>query len=913
MFFGSRSIDRPTADFATDEWPNVDGVKDIFFRSCGTGFRTNPHYHVRDLLLTNDPPAIGGPPDTDAPTGSPSDPPTTAAPTPAPSGSPTAAPTEAYWPIFGVAEDEFPIELLPSLPPPSSPSDSTCFVQKERLGITTATDPVSGNDYFTIRTDPWVGGGIRFGCVEKNASWNCVRSCVTGDGSTPDWSGKTYLTFLARVDADGCQPRVSLDGGGWPYKSSNAIALEGSYVDAGFLLPDEWRRVLIPLDDFKTDAWSLTDVNGLYFLTCGTDHDGAQPVYDIAQLAVTNHEDYELLSFPPSSSPTPYVTDDFLLATHRWVHTNWYPILGPDREPDGHTWIVAENDAWPMIPAGGGEELPEPRSVTVVIPAGQSVVYDGSSDLAYDKIIVEGSLTIRPSSSSGSDVSLTVGTIVVEKGGVLDIRTDNTGGTVEINIEGALDRTVDPEEQLLGIVSLEGNLTVSGDPIPSKMASLSETVVPGSDVLLLDGTGHGFAVGGELILPDTQTGLDVSHWNFPNLGVYADQTESCAIVATTAIETVGDGRTTAVTCASPFGYAHTAGSTAAYTTRSVTIRTAPGSTDRGHILHTGTGGFDVRNARVEDLGRTTTEVIDSTVMAPLEGVKFRLDGTTYARMVVDRLGANQIARYALHAHHSLVESRFEGNALLRSPRDGCVAHNSRVHITDNVVVGADGTGIFLEDATETGTVSDNYIIGTGGGSRGGDDGRFSSTKGTDMAHGGFGIWARGKLAPILRNRCEGHFGFAPYAFFVHPNFLEDHRVPDVPGTPPELAGRLLKEIPVPDDGIGLQLQTYGGFENNTAVGTFRVGIDLSYFSSGPSDDTGSILEGATIVSLAATGRGISTTHSRIFTLHNVTLEAAVEDNTITGIWCNNCNGCTLETPNVTLVVEGVETVRGGNC
>ena len=36
---------------------------------------------------------------------------------------------------------------------------------------------------------------------------------------------------------------------------------------------------------------------------------------------------------------------------------------------------------------------------------------------------------------------------------------------------------------------------------------------------------------------------------------------------------------------------------------------------------------------------------------------------------------------------------------------------------------------------ETGPVMNNYIIGTGGGSRGHDDGRFSSQLGLDMAHG----------------------------------------------------------------------------------------------------------------------------------------------------------------------------------
>merc|ERR1712194_267174 len=145
------------------------------------------------------------------------------------------------------------------------------------------------------------------------------------------------------------------------------------------------------------------------------------------------------------------------------------------------------------------------------------------------------------------------------------------------------------------------------------------------------------------------------------------------------------------------------------------------------------------------------------------------------------------------------------------------------------------------------------------------------------------------------------------------NFIKEKIIPDAPGTPPALVGRRLDDIPVEDEILGLQLQTYGGFVNNSAVGTFKTGIDLSYFSVNHADDVGSVIEGATIVSLAALGRGISTTHSRVFTLDRVTIEGVVDDNSITGIWCNNCNGCTLKTPNTTLVVDHVDVVRGGNC
>ncbi len=36
----------------------MDGVKNVFFRTCGTAYSVSPRYHVRDLYLTDDPPSL---------------------------------------------------------------------------------------------------------------------------------------------------------------------------------------------------------------------------------------------------------------------------------------------------------------------------------------------------------------------------------------------------------------------------------------------------------------------------------------------------------------------------------------------------------------------------------------------------------------------------------------------------------------------------------------------------------------------------------------------------------------------------------------------------------------------------------------------------------------------------------------
>jgi len=149
-------------------------------------------------------------------------------------------------------------------------------------------------------------------------------------------------------------------------------------------------------------------------------------------------------------------------------------------------------------------------------------------------------------------------------------------------------------------------------------------------------------------------------------------------------------------------------------------------------------------------------------------------------------------------------------------------------------------------------------------------------------------------------------------FFVHPRFVEDKPVPDVPGTPAILVGKSRHEIWQVTSG-GTQLQSYGGFVGNTAVATFQNGIALSYFASTSDDEVGSIINGAHIQALGSSGRGISTTHSRIFTLNDVTIEGMVENNQLYGIYCGSCNNCQLVTPNTNLIFENVNVDRGGNC
>lgn len=81
-------------------------------------------------------------------------------------------------------------------------------------------------------------------------------------------------------------------------------------------------------------------------------------------------------------------------------------------------------------------------------------------------------------------------------------------------------------------------------------------------------------------------------------------------------------------------------------TRSIHLKTVESSTDRAHILHTGGGKFEVRNARVDNFGRTNTSFIDSTVMSPTD-LKFGTQETQHLikQLNVTKLGTNQIGTF----------------------------------------------------------------------------------------------------------------------------------------------------------------------------------------------------------------------------------------------------------------------------
>eukprot|EP00756_Hemistasia_phaeocysticola_P015473 Hpha_TRINITY_DN15414_c2_g1::TRINITY_DN15414_c2_g1_i3::g.174047::m.174047 len=746
-------------------------------------------------------------------------------------------------------------------------------------------DAAAGTAYIRWTPNKWHDGRLLVGDA---------TGCLAG---TPQLYQFEHVCITLRGGQNGaaCEPSLVFTGG-YPYSVSTPIHFTGQRA----LSETEFREVCVPVSELQTADWDLErkHYTGYFrFQKCGTD---PQPKYELQQLTLLSPG--SLAARAPTPAPTPVPTPvpptpvPQEIATHVKYGTHWFPLLHPNV-------IVTAGTDWPASLLADGD------CVTVQ----GSVTYSAASSPKLRCVVVEGgaSLTISP---AGGDVGLTVGTLVVLPGGVLDITTAPTGHThnVVITFDGVQDRGVDPQELLIGMVSLEGLVTFTGRTPCLPFAELAETAASGSTELVIKGTDAAscWVVGEELVLPDSHVGYHSGHYDKTQTGYTPPgQTEAPLISATTptiaGVTARADGNTV-VTLEAPLVHAHLAGTHAGHATRSVTLRSVDGAgvpqadfeaSDftvsngpiRGHVLHTGVGKFDVSGVRFDRLGRTTTGLINSTKIEGLVDYP-SADGTLDQKTVVWQ-GNNQLGRYAVHCHRCRMEAHWDYSVVIGSPRDGMTCHDSRCFIKNNVVVGADGAGIFGEEATETGEVSNNLIIGTGGGTGGGDDGRFATRVGLDMAFGGFGAWFRGPLMLVKDNIAEGIYGVSPYAYFVHPNFLSI-AIPDVPGTPAELVG---KQVSTVSSSTGFQ--EYGGFVGNRAMGSWKSALDFSYTTPAAGNDVVDFKA----VALGKSGRGLGTTHSGWFRLTDCTFEAvSPEAANMIGVFRNNGVSTRLEMTDSTI-------------
>lgn len=494
------------------------------------------------------------------------------------------------------------------------------------------------------------------------------------------------------------------------------------------------------------------------------------------------------------------------------------------------TMLIHTSARWSEVFAGTSPN----NADVVLIPPGVSVIYDQISTQSFKAVVIQGMLEFDPHAST----TLKVGTIVVEGQGALRITPASRTNHAEVIYSGPLDVNEDPRQFSVGLVTYGGHILVEGSRVGTCFA-LTRSARPGALTVTV-ASASGWRPGDMLIFPDQQMGAEPAHWSFPER--YVSQTETIGIASV---------RGKRVTLMEPLQYNHapTKQGWVGMLTRNVTFRSdLDAGGVRAHTLFGGHATVRFNHAALVDMGRTTVAIRDDTVMD--------------AAGQPVHIGQNQRARYALHAHHVHEPVTFCGNtifgqrSLYGSDRFGIVLHDSRGDIRSNIVVGARGSGIFLEDGSETGQVAENLIIGLGGGAAQGDDIRFAPLQGEDMAFGGFGIWARGPLMKIRRNIATGYFTQAAYGYHTHNNFVSGI-VPNVPGTPEELIGQRIRVSQVP-------IQLYGAFEDNVALGIFRHGLIIQY----QQPTNAATIKNFTATMLGTNSEGVHLHHCTGITLEN---------------------------------------------
>lgn len=169
-------------------------------------------------------------------------------------------------------------------------------------------------------------------------------------------------------------------------------------------------------------------------------------------------------------------------------------------------------------------------------------------------------------------------------------------------------------------------------------------------------------------------------------------------------------------------------------TRNVIISSERSDGIRGHTVGFHGSKVNIQNALFKNLGRTTVDPIDNTVLND--------------QGQVVRLGLNQAARYALHMHHANFPTvsqlgdkpafKMRRNVIVGAKRWGVSIHGSHFGlIEENIVIDAQGSGFVTEDGSETG----NRFIGNFAAViRGSGLKTDSRERGQGVGHEGSGFW-----------------------------------------------------------------------------------------------------------------------------------------------------------------------------
>lgn len=390
-----------------------------------------------------------------------------------------------------------------------------------------------------------------------------------------------------------------------------------------------------------------------------------------------------------------------------------------------------------------------------LVPASTTAIWSG--DQIRDCVEVRGTLVVPPFARLFYD------TIMVKAGGAVYVQR----GAELVRRDLPLDTAMDPEQYSGGIVIVDGRFHVDVEgTTKTPFARLAVAPLAGQTTLTLDSAPEGWAPGDRLGLPDSRKIQSATN--------YVPQWE---------ITTIASVMDTTVFLTAPLQFNHPGAYEfrphVANLSRPTVIRSENPTGTRGHFLATRFADIDIRNARIEGMGRTTSDPLHCSVGVGGQQYSYSVfgDRCTFGSPPASVIGTNQIGRYAFHLHHldgppglpvDVPQFRIEGSVFEDSRKWPIAVHNAHYGLVKgNVLFRWTGAAVMTEDGTETGNViEDNFaLVGVGGG--GGRQGNGRE---------GAGFYFRGPNNVVRRNIAASVLPKAPdadtaYGFKLYQYYL----------------------------------------------------------------------------------------------------------------------------------------------
>lgn len=467
------------------------------------------------------------------------------------------------------------------------------------------------------------------------------------------------------------------------------------------------------------------------------------------------------------ASPGLTVTDSTIVTHHDTIPRFCGPLRATVNSVKGGAWNDPTVWSTGSVPGSGAR---------VAIQSGHSVSYAVVNNTALDCVEVRDGGVL--SFATGSNTKLVVGSIIVLEDGRMTVGTEgspvSSSVTAEIVIDDLpLDTILDPSQWGTSFLVF-GDLKMHGAPLSDTFVRTTSEPKLGDTVLNLEKTVTGWRAGDRIIIPETRTFTDSGTSKVPRGGPgYVPQYEERILA--------GSG-SNSITLAQSLQYDHNGARDGDGTleflphvmnmSRNVIIRSetlaeagksawcegqnklndTANCATRGHTTFLHRAKIDVRYVAFNDLGRTINELIDNTTY----------DGSGNPTAI----GANQIARYAIHTHHLFgpVAGQTPANGYQYTLLGNAIGQGSAEHkfkwaiaihgshyglIKDNTAYNIAGSAIVAEDGSESYNVFDHNMV-VRAYSRG-SGWRFSTSNGLRDAREANGFWFRGPLNYVRNN------------------------------------------------------------------------------------------------------------------------------------------------------------------